>query len=94
MAFLGSKFILAKANPQGRRIKKGRRKKMELTAMNKTCIDGMSYEELLRKWRFAKLGNPWFQGATGDYWGTVMEKKKNELKGYQAVAISKNIGWR
>ena len=65
---------------------------MELTEENKKHIDSLSYEQLLTRWRFAPLGDLWFQGETGEYWGTVMEKKKKELKGYQAVAISKNIG--
>ena len=66
---------------------------MQLTKENKKHIDSLSYEQLLSKWRFAPSGDPWFQGETGDYWGTVMNKKKEELKGYQAVAISKSIGW-
>ena len=67
---------------------------MDLTKENKKCIDSLSYEQLLSYWRFAPLGDLWFQGETGDYWGSVMNKKKEELKGYQAVAISKNIGWK
>ena len=65
---------------------------MDLTKENKKHIDGLSYEQLLSEWRFAPSGSPWFQGETGDYWGTVMNKRKKELKGYQAVAIFKSIG--
>ena len=67
---------------------------MLLTENNKKYIDSLSYEQLLSNWRFAPLGDPWFQGETGEYWGVAMKKKKEELKGYQAVAISKNIGWK
>jgi len=67
---------------------------LELTGENKKHIDSLSYEQLLSYWRFASSGNPWFQGETGDYWSVVMNKKKEELKGYQAVAISKSIGWK
>ena len=66
---------------------------MQLTEANKKYIDSLSYEQLLSHWRFAPSGDLWFQGETGDYWGSVMNKKKEELKGYQAVAISKSIGW-
>jgi len=67
---------------------------MDLTEENKKHIDSLSYEQLLTEWRFAPSGDPWFQGETGEYWSIAMQKKKEELKGYQAVAISKNIGWR
>ena len=66
---------------------------MILSEENKKHIDSLSYEQLLSHWRFAPSGDPWFQGETGEYWGIVMKKKKEELEGYQAVAISKNIGW-
>ena len=66
---------------------------MDLTENNKNHIDSLSYEQLLLHWRFAPSGDPWFQGETGEYWGVVMQKKKEELNGYQAVAISKSIGW-
>ena len=66
---------------------------MVLSEENKKHIDSLSYEQLLTRWRFAPLGDLWFQGETGEYWGIAMKKKKEELEGYQAVAISKNIGW-
>ena len=45
---------------------------MKLTPKNKQHIDSLSYEVLLRKWRFAQAGDPWFQGETGMYWGERM----------------------
>lgn len=58
----------------------------------KKWIDEASYEELLRKWRFAPAGDPFFKQGTGmgDYYIQVMEEKK---KGVNATAISKRIGW-
>ena len=48
---------------------------MDLTPENKKHIDSMDYEGLLRKWRFAPCGDPWFQGETGDYWGQRMAER-------------------
>jgi len=64
---------------------------MDLTEENKKHIDSLSYEQLLRKWRFAPSGDEWFQGDTGKYWGERM----NELKaqGVDHVGASKRIGW-
>jgi len=66
---------------------------MELTEENKKYIDNLSYEQLLSHWRFAPIGDSWFQGETGEYWGSVMKKKKEEIGGTKAVCISKDIGW-
>ena len=66
---------------------------MELTKENKKHIDSLSYEQLLSQWRVAPSGNPWFQGETGDYWGSVMNKKKKEIGQDKAVSVSKSIGW-
>jgi hypothetical protein len=49
---------------------------MKLTEENKQYIDSLSYESLLSHWRFASLGDPWFQDETGDYWN----KKMRELR--------------
>ena len=62
---------------------------MKLTEENKKSIDSLSYEGLLSKWRFAPVGDLWFQGETGEYWG----KRMAELRGsVDHVAISKSIG--
>lgn len=66
---------------------------MKLTEENKKYIDSLSYEQLLSEWRFAPSGNRWFQGETGDYWGSVMSKKKEEIGQDMAVHVSKSIGW-
>jgi len=65
---------------------------MELTKENKNHIDSLSYEQLLSQWRFASMGSPWFQGETGDYWGSAMNTKKKEIGKNEAVQVSKDIG--
>lgn len=59
----------------------------------KNQIDSMTYEEMLSKWRFAPIGDPMFQGETGDYYKKVMKKKKDQLLDGEHVSISKKIGW-
>ena len=39
------------------------------------------------------MGDCWFQGETGDYWGSAMNKKKKEIGQNEAVQTSKDIGW-
>ena len=64
---------------------------MDLTPENKKHIDSMDYEGLLRKWRFAPCGDPWFQGETGDYWGQRMAELREQ--GVDTVGASKRVGW-
>ena len=67
---------------------------MELTAEVKGKIDSMSYEELLRKWRFAPIGDPMFQGESGCYFDRRMADMRAELGGAEIhTAASKRIGW-
>lgn len=63
----------------------------ELTQDRKFHIDGLSYEELLERWRFAPAGDPWFQGETGDYWSKRMKDLKEA--GCDTVGASKRVGW-
>ena len=67
---------------------------MDLTDEHKRHIDGLAYDALLNKWRFAPVGDPWFQGETGKYWS----KRMSELRGLPGgndthVSASKRIGW-
>ena len=62
-----------------------------MTAEEKAWIDEACYEDLLRKWRFAPAGSPWFQGDTGQYYAKVMDEKKAAI-GREAVNISKRLG--
>ena len=65
---------------------------MDLTPENKKHIDSLGYEALLSRWRFATVGDAWFQGETGDYWGKRMaELRSADPDGH--VAASKSIGW-
>jgi hypothetical protein len=65
---------------------------MELTAENKAHIDGLNYESLLFRWRFAPAGDPWFEGATGAYWAKRMGELRSQPGGNDRhVAASKRI---
>lgn len=64
---------------------------MKLTDPNKNYIDGLSYYGLLSHWRFAPVGDPWFQGETGYYWSKRMEELRD--KGANHVQDSKDLGW-
>ncbi len=64
---------------------------MKLTEENKKHIDSLSYEGLLRHWRFAPVGDPWFQGETGEYWSKRMKELRD--RGADHIGASKSIGW-
>jgi hypothetical protein len=53
----------------------------------KSQIDAMSQEEMARRWRFSKAGDPLFQGDTGEYFTKVFKEK-----GGFTPEISKRIG--
>jgi len=55
--------------------------------------DNASYEQLLRKWHFASIGDPFFQGEIGDYYSKVMRQKRGEVGNAEHVRASKSIGW-
>ena len=59
---------------------------------HKKWIDSASYEQLLSKWRFAPMGDPYFQGAPGDYYSKVMAEKREKVGGAAHVSASKSIG--
>ena len=65
---------------------------MDLTPENKAHIDSMDYEQLLGQWRNAPVGNSWFQGETGTYWGERMAELRDK-PGSDPVGASKRIGW-
>lgn len=60
---------------------------------DKEWIDNATYEELLRKWRFAPLGERIFIGESGEYYRKVMLQKKYKLPHNEVVKASKNVGW-
>ena len=63
----------------------------EPTTEQKTYIDSLSYEEMLRRWRFAPVGDPIFQGEAGDYFAARMAELR--AQGSDHVGASKRIGW-
>jgi hypothetical protein len=56
-------------------------------------IDNATYEQLLRWWLFAPIGDPMFQGKMGDYYDQVMARRWAEVGNERHVATSKRIGW-
>lgn len=59
----------------------------------KDWIDNASYTELLRKWRFSKVGDKMFSGSTGRYYREIMFKKRDEIGHDACVRASKFVGW-
>ena len=59
----------------------------------KQWIDNASYEDLLRKWRFAKIGDPFFQGEIGEYYCDIMKRRRAEVNDDEHTMTSKQIGW-
>lgn len=59
----------------------------------KRWIDNASYEELLRKWRFAPLGDKYFSGNIGEYFTKKIIEKRNKLSSKEESEISKKVGW-
>ena len=59
----------------------------------KEWIDNASYEDLLRRWRFAPPRDTIFQGESGQYYTVKIEAKRIEVGNAAHVAASKKIGW-
>lgn len=57
----------------------------------KEWIDSASYEELLRRWRHAPVGDPMFQGEVGNHYKDVMHRRRDEEPD-GGVGASKRIG--
>ena len=65
-----------------------------MTAKEKRAIGRMSYEELIRQWRFAPHDDPMFQGENGDYYRDVMGRKRDEIGQDAALEVSKRVSWK
>lgn len=65
----------------------------KLNHEDRMLIDSMSYEDLLRRWRFAPVGDRLFQGMTGQYYKQVMQEKHRALPDGEHGRISKLVGW-
>lgn len=59
----------------------------------KKWIDDASYEDLLRRWRNAPVGDPFLQGEVGNYYAQVMKRRREEVGNDECVRASKSIGW-
>ncbi len=67
---------------------------MKLTDKLKATIDSMSYEDMLRNWRFAPIGDALFQDESGDYFSKRMKELRSQPDAdARHVAASKSIGW-
>ena len=64
-----------------------------MTDDEKKWIDNATYEQLLKRWRFASVADDIFQGDTGIYYAEVMAKRRAEVGVDEAAAVSKRIGW-
>jgi hypothetical protein len=51
---------------------------MNLTPELKKQIDEMSLYDMLYKWRYAPIGDSIFQDESGEYYSTIMNKKKKD----------------
>ena len=57
-------------------------------------VKNASYESLLRRWRFAPLGDPAFVGKTGEMFSQRLNEERAKLTHDERVAVSKKVGWR
>jgi hypothetical protein len=64
-----------------------------MTPEQKEWIDGATYMQLLAKWRFADIGDPFFTSEAGHYFTDRMAKLRVELGNDEHVRVSKKIGW-
>jgi len=56
-------------------------------------IDNASYEELLRKNRFAPSGDPIFRGSVGAYFIFIMGVRRAQVGNEEHVRASKAVGF-
>ena len=61
------------------------------TEAMKKWIDEASYTELLREWRYARIGDLFFQGEMGKYYKKVLSQKRNEVGADEHTRTSKAI---
>lgn len=66
---------------------------MKLTSELKSKIEVMTYEQMLRQVRFAKIGDPMMCGETGDFFLQTMNQMKANMPKSEVVATSKLVGW-
>ena len=59
----------------------------------KAEIDAMTFEDMLRKVRFAPLSDPLFRGEVSRYFHQQMRAKRHETPPKERAAISDRIGF-
>ncbi len=64
-----------------------------MTTEQQNWIDNASYQDLLRRWRFAPVGDLMFQGDTGKYYSKKMAERRSEVGQDEHVRVSKAIEW-
>ena len=65
----------------------------KLTEEKKKYLDSLSFDELLRKWRFEPSGSPLTSGEVGDYFYKIFQEKRAEISPEEFTRISKRVGW-
>lgn len=63
-----------------------------MTEDQREWIDTATYEQLLRRWRFAAAGDLMFQGEVGEHFAKTMAQRKAEHP--DPARVSKEVGWR
>lgn len=56
-------------------------------------LSNASYEDMLRRNRFAPIGDTMFLGVAGQFFAKQMSSKKNSLTMGEIIAVSKHVGW-
>ena len=56
-------------------------------------INEASLEDLMRKWRFAPSGDPFFNFEVGAHFSEILTLRKDRAGQDECVRISKKIGW-
>lgn len=65
---------------------------MNLSPETQAAIDAMSVEDLLRRRRFAPIGDTFYHGESGDYaTKRLAELRSADPEAY--TAASKRVGW-
>ena len=55
-------------------------------------IDRQDFQGLLRWWRFAPAGDPFFQGETGEHYSREMARRRG-LEPDGGASASRRVGW-
>ena len=63
-----------------------------MTDTEKAAMDAMTYEDMLRVWRFAPAGDRRFQGERGRYFADRMAQMR-AAEADNGVGVSKKLGW-